>query len=244
MTPGLFNGDNHCMGDVLIIDHGGIFSLYAHLQGADVADGEWVSEGQHIGRVGRTPTRSRPGCTPPSSAHLHFEVKRYGVLGNRTDDGPYWGYTPGDPSLYDYYDPILFFHRWVVVGPVDIRTAFNVNVRMGPNSTPPQQYRILETVGAGSALRAYALASATAACPGGWYLVRKPDNGFFVSHPEGQHKGVRDGWLCRDFTTTASAQGLEGSRSQRTGIGGFLAIAFGLVGFSFLWRVRHGIVRS
>ena len=66
MTLGVFGGDNHCMGNVVIINHSGVFTLYAHLQSIIVPDGVFVAQGTQIGTVCRTPTVSRPGCTPPS----------------------------------------------------------------------------------------------------------------------------------------------------------------------------------
>lgn len=52
--------DNHCMGNVVIIDHSfganpaGPFTLYAHLYSITVADGSSVSQGDQIGTVGTT----------------------------------------------------------------------------------------------------------------------------------------------------------------------------------------------
>src|SRR5688500_13226176 len=99
MTPRVNGGDNNCMGNVVIIDHSfgtrgdGPFTLYGHLQSTDVANGAQVFSGQAIGKVGRTPTLSRPGCSAPDAPRLHFEVKRRGMLGSLRDDGPELSYT-------------------------------------------------------------------------------------------------------------------------------------------------------
>ena len=192
MTTGVFNGDNHCMGNVVIIDHGGVFSLYAHLQSITVANGAVVSKGAQIGTVGRTPTTSRPGCNPPTGAHLHFEMKTRGVLGDLGDSGPNWGYTPGNPDQYGYVDPTLYFHTWILLSTRTVRTTGVVNARMGPNSTAPENYPVLESLAPDVPVTAVALASATAACTGGWYLVVRPSGAFFG--------GVPTAWICASLT--------------------------------------------
>ncbi|NJL94059.1 MAG: M23 family metallopeptidase [Anaerolineae bacterium] len=56
-------------GEVIVIDHGGTFSLYAHMLSGSraVGCGEAVFAGQHIGMIGSTGRSSGP--------HLHFEVR-------------------------------------------------------------------------------------------------------------------------------------------------------------------------
>jgi hypothetical protein len=59
-------------GHYIIINHGsGWSTLYAHLQGYNVADGAQVSMGQQIGRVGNN--------NGNLSAHLHYEQRLNGV---------------------------------------------------------------------------------------------------------------------------------------------------------------------
>lgn len=62
-------------GETVIVDHGeGLFSLYAHLSGASVAEGDAVQKGEVIGQVGSTGRSTGP--------HLHLTVK---LLGERID---------------------------------------------------------------------------------------------------------------------------------------------------------------
>lgn len=62
-------------GNVIIIDHGYNYTtLYSHLQAMDVAEGDKVKRGQHIGFVGSTGKSTGP--------HLHYEVRFKGAPQN------------------------------------------------------------------------------------------------------------------------------------------------------------------
>ncbi len=61
-------------GQTIIIDHGGVSTLYAHQSRFAVSSGETVVKGQVIGYVGSTGWSTGP--------HLHFEVR---INGNPTD---------------------------------------------------------------------------------------------------------------------------------------------------------------
>lgn len=62
-------------GNYIIINHGnGMQTLYGHLSGFAVSNGQWVSRGQQIGYEGSTGWSTGP--------HLHFEVKINGANQN------------------------------------------------------------------------------------------------------------------------------------------------------------------
>ena len=61
--------DDTGYGYMIIIDHGdGWNTLYAHLKGALVQPGQWVRQGDLIGRIGGTGRATGP--------HVHFEIRR------------------------------------------------------------------------------------------------------------------------------------------------------------------------
>jgi murein DD-endopeptidase MepM/ murein hydrolase activator NlpD len=60
--------DLYFSGGTVIIDHGlGLFSLLAHLSAIDAPEGDTVSVGQRVGRVGATGRVTGP--------HLHWAVR-------------------------------------------------------------------------------------------------------------------------------------------------------------------------
>jgi murein DD-endopeptidase MepM/ murein hydrolase activator NlpD len=72
-------GEGGACGIHVVLNHGGgIETLYCHLAGATVADGQQVGAGQRIGSVGSTGFSTGP--------HLHFEVHRDG----RAEDPATW----------------------------------------------------------------------------------------------------------------------------------------------------------
>jgi secretion/DNA translocation related TadE-like protein len=62
------------LGTVVVVDHGGVISYYAHLSGVTVDSGQFVGAGQRLGSVGATGNATGP--------HLHFEVR----IGGRSRD--------------------------------------------------------------------------------------------------------------------------------------------------------------
>ncbi len=65
-------GRKGAYGKTIIIDHGNSFTtLYGHLSGFAVKEGQWVNLGQTIGYIGRTGRATGP--------HLHFEVRCHNI---------------------------------------------------------------------------------------------------------------------------------------------------------------------
>ncbi len=64
--------DHFFSGTSVVLDHGGaLFTMYFHLQAAEVQPGQRVQRGQLIGRVGRSGRASGP--------HLHWGVRLHGA---------------------------------------------------------------------------------------------------------------------------------------------------------------------
>jgi murein DD-endopeptidase MepM/ murein hydrolase activator NlpD len=66
-----FAGQQFFGGNSVVLDHGGgVFSVYYHLQGYTVAEGQRVAKGEGIGAVGSSGRSTGP--------HLHFGVRAPG----------------------------------------------------------------------------------------------------------------------------------------------------------------------
>ena len=64
ITAGWNSGYGRCV----VIDHGnGYQTLYGHLSGLDVVEGQAIRQGEIVGRVGSTGRSTSP--------HLHYEVR-------------------------------------------------------------------------------------------------------------------------------------------------------------------------
>ncbi len=58
-------------GKYVIIDHGGGYAtLYAHMSSVSVQLGQWLAQGEEVGKVGSTGWSTGP--------HLHFEIRENG----------------------------------------------------------------------------------------------------------------------------------------------------------------------
>jgi murein DD-endopeptidase MepM/ murein hydrolase activator NlpD len=72
-APAGFSG----YGNLVLVDHGGgVQTLYAHLSAIAVSVGQWVEPGDHLGSIGTTGR--------VTGSHLHFEVRRNGVVTDPT----------------------------------------------------------------------------------------------------------------------------------------------------------------
>lgn len=63
----IFVGWRGAYGRTIVVDHGGLTTMYPHLSSALVKVGQKVSQGQQIGKVGSTGWSTGP--------HLHFEIR-------------------------------------------------------------------------------------------------------------------------------------------------------------------------
>ncbi|HZM83565.1 MAG TPA: M23 family metallopeptidase [Candidatus Limnocylindrales bacterium] len=81
-----FAGTQSGYGRIVIINHShGYSTRYAHLAGFRVTDGQSVSRGERIGRVGQSGNATGP--------HLHFEVRRNGAVHTSLNQGYVCGHT-------------------------------------------------------------------------------------------------------------------------------------------------------
>lgn len=70
----VFAGQQSGYGNVIVLDHGNMTTLYAHQSRLAARDGQSVSQGQQIGYVGNTGRSTGP--------HLHFETRYGGAARN------------------------------------------------------------------------------------------------------------------------------------------------------------------
>jgi murein DD-endopeptidase MepM/ murein hydrolase activator NlpD len=193
---------NYCMGNVVIIDHAGFFTLYAHLNEILVNDGAFVSAGLLIGTVGTTGWKD---CGQTSVPHLHFEVKDRGVLGDLRDDGPSWGYTLTHPDDNHYHDPMTRLHDITTFVRRRVRvTQDSANLRVGPGGAGATSYRSIGGAHLNDEYGAVALAGRTnyPDCANGWYQLQRIDGQRFVESYPFVPGEIPDAWICADLVST------------------------------------------
>jgi hypothetical protein len=211
MDPARFSGDNHGMGNVVIIDHGvartssGQFTLYAHLESIQVVDGSTVVQGQQIGLSGSTGNVTGP--------HLHFEVKDANVLASQNDGGPpyYWGYTGVSsvgantsyhPENNGFRDPLLSLHPTATIpGTALVQVTHDGHgdtLRSGPDDYPPPPdsplFPNLGTTVERQVFVALARSDPTSTCDSGWYRIHLPGGNYFQDRGAASNP---DAWICR-----------------------------------------------
>lgn len=64
----IYAGSLNNLGGVVIIDHGGLVTVYGNLAGVSVSKGSKVNKGQTVGTLGRDQTTHQP--------NLYFETRR------------------------------------------------------------------------------------------------------------------------------------------------------------------------
>ena len=174
--PGQYD-DNHGMGNIVIIEHdNGLYTIYAHMAEFYISDYHRVRAGELIGRYGRTGFENST-----RKAHLHFEVRLWGIIGNRDDNGgPRWGYSIIYPNLSGYLNPWPFLELNV---DFSTKSVVNMNgnqsIKTGPGSGYTQE--LAQVV---NNQKFYAFASWN-----GWYLIHVP------SKAERYQGGMGTGWV-------------------------------------------------
>ncbi len=122
------NSNDHGMGSYIIVQHrmsnGGIkYSSYSHLASiaSGISVGTVVNKGQTIGTMGGS------GYGNPNhwGVHLHFEVKNGNVSHNPSGNGTYWGYTPGNPLNWGYWNPTSYLGVQTVIPQPDITSPLH-----------------------------------------------------------------------------------------------------------------------
>lgn len=192
---------SHKMGNTVIIQHAdGKYSLYGHLDSIDPATsvGKFVTQGTTLGIMGNSSGVAKDAF----GTHVHFEIKDNAALGNLSDSGRYWGYTPGHPDLYGYQDPRLYVAGNTVenITPVAIENlppgALNVRSSAGL-MYESMQTSVVDQIGPSIRMVAYRRMSVGAEY---WYFIHLPSANLpidgvvdGVTYP---NNGPNGGWVA------------------------------------------------
>jgi len=91
------SGAGEPYGNIVVVDHGGYQSMYAHLTRGTVKAGQHVKAGQQIALSGQS------GSGAAAGPHLHFEIRNGGFPNSHeTDPRPYLGGVKGNGGLRDF----------------------------------------------------------------------------------------------------------------------------------------------
>ncbi len=109
----LGGSNDHGFGNNVIVKHKlsngqTIYSLYGHLYSIDssIKVGALISKGKQIGIMGASGNGSLTKWSDAigrNNVHLHFEMKSVATTSDSSYS--YWGYVPGSPDNYGYYNP-------------------------------------------------------------------------------------------------------------------------------------------
>lgn len=196
--------NSHGFGNVVVLSHAnGKYTLYGHLDCVmpAISNGANVELGQQLGIMGNSTTKQQdPGGV---GVHVHFEIKDYGEIGNRTFDGPYWGYTPDLPDGYGYHDPRIYISpiSAAAITPMAIKVtnSTGLNVRTGPD---PATFPVLTTLSQNQEFVAFEQS-------GTWYHIYLPNVG-----------GPSTGWIAgADSGTTYSVEDPSATQIEVYGTG-------------------------
>ena len=205
--------NNHGLGMTVVVQHSdGRYSLYGHLaavrkdiyqrvvgQGLSFA----VAQGEAVGLLGFSTCDTRRS----TNTHVHFEIKDHPTLGNMSDDGDYWGYTPGHPDLYGYRDPRLLIEGIAVadVSPLSVRKpppgALNVRSSPGTASSGTSRSVVIDQIGENQEYVAFKRAFSESRW---WYFIHLPSTNSPIdgSHP---NNGAAGGWVADTVVPDSSA---------------------------------------
>lgn len=127
-TPFDVSNDNHGFGNTVIIQHDDTrYSLYAHLDCVKpgIQVNHEIKQGDKIGIMGNSAYDTRecnkgeacklstPKVKDGFGKHLHFEIKKEGILTNpERPTETYFAYTPEHPDKYGYFDPKGIIGQW------------------------------------------------------------------------------------------------------------------------------------
>jgi len=91
-------------GKYVILSHGnGYYSRYAHLNSVSVQKGQYIVQGQEIGKIGNTGNVSGASCAEHPGTHLHFALYHNGEAAKPEPMSGYTNFTVGKYYRSDNY---------------------------------------------------------------------------------------------------------------------------------------------